>query len=264
METTINGVLQRYTLDGPDGAPVLTLAHALSLDMRSWEPQVAHFRDRYRVLRFDLRGHARVDVDGAPFTVEEIATDVIGLLDFLGIDQTHYVGSSLGGMAGFALALDHPDRLLSLTLVATQGELPQERNHLLRENVAAMANDPRGLESKVDPMLDRLTRDGYREQDPDGYALLRDMATAGTVEGYGRASEACIAMNFDDRLEQIAVPTLAVAGAHDVATTPERMAIYRDRIPGARMEVLPSGAHFPNFDAPDEFNAVLEGFLAGL
>lgn len=264
MEAKINGVTQRYTIDGPEGAPALTLAHALSLDMRSWAPQVAHFKDHYRVLCFDLRGHAKVDVDGKPFSVEDIAEDVIGLLDHLGIERTHYAGSSLGGMAGFALALDHPDRLLSLTLVATQGALPAERNHLLRENVAAMAADPRGLESKVDPMLDRLTRNGYREQDPDGYALLRDMATAGTVEGYSRACEACIAMNFDDRLEQIAVPTLVVAGAHDVATTPERMKMYRDRIPGARMAVLPSGAHFPNFDAPDEFNAALDEFLSGL
>jgi pimeloyl-ACP methyl ester carboxylesterase len=90
------------------------------------------------------------------------------------------------------------------------------------------------------------------------------MAVCGTVEGYARACAAIAAMNYDDRLSDIAAPTLVVAGALDVSTTPERMAIYRDQIPGARMEIIANAAHFPNFDEPDAFNAVLEGFLAGL
>ncbi|NKB58067.1 MAG: alpha/beta fold hydrolase [Alphaproteobacteria bacterium] len=264
MQQDINGVTLTYSLDGPADAPVLTLAHALSLDMRSWAPQIAFFRNRYRVLCFNLRGHAQTDVDGAPFSIEDLAGDVIGLLDHLNIDRTHFAGSSLGGMAGFALALDHPDRLASLTLLATQGVLPKERAQIQRENIAKMHADERGLALQVDAMLERLNRDGYRTDAPEGYAQLRDMATGGTVEGYERACVAIAAMNYDDRLGDIAAPTLVAAGSKDASTTPERMAIYGSDIPNARMSIIEGAAHFPNFDSPDAFNAVLDEFLTNL
>ena len=87
MEKLINGVNQRFEIDGPDGAPVITFAHALSLDLRSWNPQAAYFRDRYRVLRYDLRGHSHIDEGGGPFSIEDMADDVVGLLDHLDISS---------------------------------------------------------------------------------------------------------------------------------------------------------------------------------
>jgi 3-oxoadipate enol-lactonase len=264
VQKEINGITLRYTVDGPAGAPSLTFAHALSLDMRSWAAQVAHFQDRFQVVLLDLRGHAKTDLNGAPFSIEDLADDVVGLLDHLSIERTHFVGSSLGGMAGFALALDHPYRLASLTLLATQGVLPRERAAIQRENIAKMHADERGLALQVDAMLERLNRDGYRTADPEGYALLRDMATSSTVEGYERACIAIAAMNYDDRLGDIATPTLVVAGSIDASTTPERMAVYSTDIPNAQMSVIPGAAHFPNFDSPDAFNKVLDEFLSGL
>ena len=264
MEQRINGITQRFTLDGPDGASVITFAHALSLDMRSWDPQVAFFKDRYRVLRFDLRGHSHIDENGDPFSIEDLAADVVGLLDHLGIARTHFVGSSLGAMAGYALALDHADRLDSITFLATQGALPRERVEIQKKNIAQMNASDRGLELQVDTMLERLNRDGYRAADPGGYAKQREMAICGTVEGYARSCAAIAAMNYDDKLEQITTPTLVVAGAVDKSTTPARMAMYGEQIAGARMEIIENAAHFPNVDEPDAFNAVLDGFLSKL
>ena len=264
MEHRINGIDQRFAFDGPDDAPVIAFAHALSLDMRSWDPQVDHFRDRYRVLRHDLRGHSHIDEDGAPFSIEDLADDVVGLLDHLGVARTHFVGSSLGGMVGFALALDHADRLDSVTFLATQGVLPAERAEIQKKNIALMNADPRGLELQVDAMLERLNRSGYREADPQGYVRQREMAVCGTVEGYARCCAAIAAMNYDGKLERITVPTLVVAGSLDKSTSPERMAMYGERIPDARMEIIENAAHFPNIDEPDAFNAVLDAFLSGL
>lgn len=264
MEQLINGVTQRFTLDGPDGAPVITFAHALSLDLRSWDPQVAFFKDRYRVLRYDLRGHSHIDEGGGPFSIEDMAGDVVGLLDHLDIARTHFVGSSLGGMVGYALALDHPDRLDSVTFLATQGTLPTERAEIQKKNIAAMNASERGLELQVDAMLERLNRDGYRTDNPEGYAKQREMAVCGTVDGYARCCAAIAAMSYDDKLERIATPTLVVAGSVDKSTPPERMAMYGDRIAGAHMEIIENAAHFPNVDEPDAFNAVLDGILSGL
>ena len=95
---TINGVPLHFTLDGRDAAPMITFAHALFLDLRSFDPQVTAFRDTYRILRLDIRRHGRTDPDGAPFSQEDIADDVVGLLDCIGCGQTHFVGSSLGAM----------------------------------------------------------------------------------------------------------------------------------------------------------------------
>ncbi len=261
MEKLINGVNQRFEIDGPDGAPVITFAHALSLDLRSWNPQAAYFRDRYRVLRYDLRGHSHIDEGGGPFSIEDMADDVVGLLDHLDIARTHFVGSSLGGMVGYALALDHADRLDSVTFAATQGVLPAERAEIQKKNIAAMNDSERGLELQVDAMLERLNRDGYRTADPEGYAKQREMAVCGTVDGYARCCAAISAMSYDDKLERIATPTLVVAGSVDKSTSPERMAMYGERIAGARMEIIENAAHFPNVDEPDAFNAVLDGFL---
>jgi pimeloyl-ACP methyl ester carboxylesterase len=185
------------------------------------------------------------------------------LLDHLGIARTHFVGSSLGGMVGYALALDHADRLDSVTFAATQGVLPTERAEIQKKNIAAMNASERGLELQVDAMLERLNRDGYRTENPDGYAKQREMAVCGTVDGYARCCAAIAAMSYDDKLERIATPTLVVAGSVDKSTSPERMAMYGDRIAGARMKIIENAAHFPNVDEPDAFNAILDGFLSG-
>lgn len=263
MEQLIDSVTQRFTLDGPDNAPVITFAHALSLDMRSWDPQVAFFKDRYRVLRHDLRGHSHIDEGGGPFSIEDMAGDVVGLLDHLDIACTHFVGSSLGGMVGYALASDHPKRLDSVTFLATQGTLPTNRAEIQRKNIALMNASECGLELQVDAMLERLNREGYRAADPVGYAEQREMAICGTVDGYARCCAAIAAMSYDDKLDRIATPTLIVAGSVDKSTPPARMAMYGEQIVGERMEIVENAGHFPNVDEPDAFNAVLDDFLSG-
>ncbi len=259
---TINGYSLPYVLEGPDDAPVLTFAHALSLNLRSWAPQIDAFKDRYRVLCYDIRGHAGTDPDGPPVSMEDLAGDVVALLDHLDIARTHFIGSSLGGMVGFPLALDHAGRLNSLTLLATQGVLPEERAQAQRKNIAAMRADPDGAAARADVTLTRLLREGFERDNPENYAALRDMVVENIAEGYERGCEAIIAMNYDDRLGEIGVPTLVVAGAKDVSTTPERMAVYRDEIAGARFRLVEGAGHFPNFEEPKAFNAILGDFLS--
>ena len=122
---TVNGIDHNYRLEGPEGAPVLTLAHAQGFTLESWAAQIAHFSDRCRVFAPDLRGHGGTAVAGTPYRIEDLALDIVALLDALRIERMHYAGASLGGMAGFALALDHAERLRSVSFVTTQGILPQ-------------------------------------------------------------------------------------------------------------------------------------------
>lgn len=265
---TINGVPINFTLDGPTGAPLITFAHALSLNLRSFDNQIDAFKDQYQVLRLDLRGHGKTDRDGGSFSMEDLADDVVGLWDHIGVEKSHFVGSSLGAMVGLALAFDHADRLSSLTFMASQGALPPERIGASRANIAAMrASDATAqttMANEADALMDRLLFDHDESTNPARFTLLRQILGDTTLFGQARAYEAILAMNYDNRLDEIYTPTLVLAGAQDNSTTPERMQMYKDGITGAQMELLQDAGHFPNLEQPNAFNATLKTFLNGL
>jgi 3-oxoadipate enol-lactonase len=256
---SLNGAIHNYRMEGAETAPVLTLAHAQGFTHASWSAQIAHFSDRYRVLAPDLRGHGETDMAGKPYQIQDIALDIVAMLDALDIERTHYVGASLGGMAGFALALDHADRLRSVSFVTTQGILPLVSINGQRAATAVMRKD--GAEARVDAVLERYLRKGYREDQPISYAELRRQFTSNPVEGYAEAGDAIFAMNFDERIVDINLPVMVIAGSDDIATTPDRMTLYRDGIPGAGMEIIPNAGHMPYIEESNAFNNVLAGFI---
>ena len=217
------------------------------------------------MLRLDLRGHGKTDVNGAPFSIEDLANDIAALLDYLNVRQTHFVGSSLGAMAGFAMAFNHAQRLSSLTFMASQGALPPERIKTARGAIEAMrASDATskttlGIECEV--MLERLLGDITEADNPKTFTLLREILHNTTLYGQARAYDAILDMNYDHRLAEIVVPTLILAGAQDASTPPERMKMYQDGISGAQMEILEGAGHFPNLEKPIAFNDALRRFL---
>jgi len=259
---TVNGISHNYCLEGPADAPVLTLAHAQGFTLDSWAAQIAHFSDSYRVFAPDLRGHGGTAMAGKPYRIEDLALDIVALLDALDIETTHYAGASLGGMAAFALAMDHADRLRSVSFVTTQGILPQASIDGQRAATEVMRRE--GIEARVDATLERYLRKGYREDRPDSYAVLRRQFTANPLEGYAEAGAAIFAMDFDGRIGAIDLPVMVIAGEHDIATTPERMTLYRDGIPGAKMDIVPNAGHMPYVEEAEAFNAVLAEFLDSL
>ncbi len=261
-QITLNGISHHYRLEGPEDAPVLTLAHAQGFTLDSWAAQIDHFSDRYRVLALDLRGHGGTELAGKAYRIEDLALDVLALLDALGIKRTHYAGASLGGMAGFALALDHGERLRSVTFVTTQGILPQASMDGQKAATAVMRKD--GAEARADAVLERYLRKGYREQQPESYAEVRRQFTTNPVEGYAEAGDAIFAMNFDPRIGEIDLPTMIIAGSDDIATTPERMTLYSKGIPGAKMDVIPNAGHMPYVEEATAFNKSLATFLDAL
>jgi 3-oxoadipate enol-lactonase len=261
----INGVSLNYTLDGPPNAPVITFAHALSLNLRSWDLQIAAFTDRYRVLCIDMRGHGGTDRNGGAFSIEDLADDVAGLLDHLSVAKTHFVGSSLGAMVGFAMAFNHPNKLASLMFMASQGALPDAGVTSARERIAAMRASDATAETTMAAQADATIERLMHNPADDGHAarvqLMRHILGDTTLFGQARAYEAILDMNYDNRLGEIHTPTLIVAGAQDSSTPPSRMQMYADGIAGARMEIIEAAGHFPNVDQPGAFNALLNNFI---
>ena len=233
----INGIPLHVAFDGPKDAPALIFAHALSLNLRSFELQATHFRHHYRVIRLDLRGHGKTG--GGSFSMSDLAGDIVGLLEHLGIQRTHFVGSSLGAMIGMTLALEHRERLTSLTFIASQGALPPERIAAVRKNLDAMrasgAKPETTLTDQTEAMLARLLGEIEETEAPETFALLRLILSETTLFGQARAYEAIIEMNYDGRLAEITTPTLIIAGSEDASTPPARMQMYAEGIAGARI-----------------------------
>jgi 3-oxoadipate enol-lactonase len=124
MKIAVNGTHINYVIDGPEGAPWVTMSNSLATTHRMWDPQMAAFTKQYRVLRYDKRGHGESDVAPGPYSFEILADDVLALLDALSISRTHFVGLSMGGMTGMTMALKKPAALRSLVLCDTTSRDP--------------------------------------------------------------------------------------------------------------------------------------------
>ena len=119
MKIRVNDIDVNYVLEGPTGAPVITLSHSLATDLSMWDPQAKALATRFRVLRYDTRGHGGTDAPAGAYSLTQLADDARGLLKALGIARTHWVGLSMGGMIGQTLALSTPEILQSVSLCDT-------------------------------------------------------------------------------------------------------------------------------------------------
>ena len=256
---SVNGTRIAYTWDGPEDAPVVTMSHSLSANHSMWDPQMPALTDAYRVLRFDTRGHGASDAPGGDYTLDQLADDVIGLWDELGIESTHYCGLSMGGMIGQTLGLKAQDRLRTLVLCDTASGYPAEAKAQWGDRIkAARAN---GMAASIDATIERWFSPGFIESDPETIDRVRAMIAATPVDGYCGCGAAIAQLALTDRLGEIRVPTLVIVGEEDPGTPVSMSETIRDGIPGAELVVLPVARHLSNMEDVEGFNAALRSFL---
>src|SRR5919108_1992078 len=188
MNVTVNGLNVHYTLEGPAAAPVVTLSHSLATDLSMWDPQMPALTARYRVLRYDTRGHGGTDAPAGPYTLETLAEDARGLLQALGIARTHFVGLSMGGMIGQLLALHYPQMLHSVVLCDTMSRVPTEAKPLWDERIHTA--ETRGMEPLVQPTLERWFTAPFRERRKDVMDKVAAMIRTTPVAGYAGCCQA--------------------------------------------------------------------------
>lgn len=246
-----------YELSGPENAPVVLFANSLGADLSMWEPQLPALSGRFRVLRFDMRGHGASSVPPGPYRLEELALDAVALLDALGIARVHFCGLSLGGAVGQWLGIHRPERLLSLTLCATACSFGPRANW--EERIAAVERG--GVEAIADAVLARWFTQAFFERHPGEVARFRAMLCATSAQGYAAAAAAVRDTDLCAAVHRIAVPTLLIAGKADPATPPARLEELRAQIPRAELVVL-EAAHILNVEAAEAFNRALMAFLA--
>ena len=245
-----------YDLAGPLGAPALVFSNSLGATLSMWDPQRPVFEKQFRVLRYDTRGHGQSSVTRGPYTIDQLARDVIGLLDELKLDRVRFCGLSMGGQTGMWLALNAPDRFHKLVLCNTAAKIgtPEMWNTRI-EGVRKG-----GMKSISSAVMERWFSADYRTKSPDVVASTKLMLEGANPDGYVRN---CAAIRDFDARESIAaihVPTLVIAGTHDAATTPADGRYLADRIAGARYVEL-NAAHLSNIESRDRFNTELSAFL---
>ena len=253
-----NGVNLHYEIVGPAGAPVVVFAHSIGATMAMWDAQVAALSGRYRCLRYDTRGHGGSEVVATPATADDLADDLAGLLDALGIARAHVVGLSLGGMTGQAFALRHPQRLDRLALVATSAQMDEAA---WRQRIETVTRE--GYEPFIDGiMVPRWFTPGFAAAHPEVVAGFRSRMMANDPRGYAACAHVIATLDLLPRISGITAPTMIIVGAEDPATPVAMSEAIRSRIPHAEMVVIPGAAHIVAVEAAERVTEHLSAFLS--
>jgi 3-oxoadipate enol-lactonase/4-carboxymuconolactone decarboxylase len=252
-----NGVALRYELTGPEHGPVVAFSNSIGSTLEMWAAQVRALSGRYRCLTYDTRGHGRSPVVGREATIDDLADDLAGLLEALGIEKAHVVGLSLGGMTAQAFGVRHPGRTKSLVLMATAAQLGTPESW--QERAATVR--AKGMTAIADAVLARWFTPAFASDQADVVASWRERFAAIAPEGYSACCAAIRDMDLREAIRAIAAPTLIIAGADDPSTPPPVMEDIRARIPDAELVVLPRAAHLLAVERADVVNAHLMAFL---
>jgi 3-oxoadipate enol-lactonase len=259
MNIEANGITMRYTLEGPAGAPVVTLSHSLATHVGMWDataPALAAFR----VLRYDTRGHGGTDAPAGPYSLDVLAADALALLGALGIQRTHWVGLSMGGMIGQTIALKARGTLLSLCLCDTTSRVPPEARGTWAERIATA--EGQGMEPLVEPTIARWFTPDFVRTQPEVVDRVRAMIRETPPRGYVGCCHAIARLDLTDRLGEIGMPTLVVVGEEDQGTPVSAARTIHEHVRGSELVVLKSASHLSNIEQPDAFNRAVQHFVA--
>jgi 3-oxoadipate enol-lactonase len=231
------------------------LIHALGLDRRMWEPVMAQLAQGRRVFAYDIRNHGAAAGAPIPFTMRDTAVDMVGVLDALGLDRAHVVGLSYGGGIAQTAAVEHPERFESLALLATTDH-PFEAFE-----ARARAAETDGVDAMLAPSLTRWFTADALAVDGEGVRYARERVLRADPADFAASWRAFEGLDVQDRLADLSVPVLVLAGELDASTTPEIMAAIAQRIPGSAYEELPGTPHMQTLEQPDLVAAALDRFL---
>ena len=255
MKAKVNGTELYYELHGKEGAPWLIFSHSLACTVRMWDPQIAAFKDRYRILAYDMRGHGQSAAPAGPYTLDMLADDVLALIRELKIDRACYVGLSIGGMIGQHLALKEPKRFEKMVLADTGHTQTPETIKQWEERIRIA--QAQGMKPLVAGTMERWFTPAFRDR-PQAQRIA-ELIAATPVAGYVGCGQAIMKLNTTARLKEIRLPVLAIAGEADPSAPGTKY--LGENIPGAKLVMLQQAGHIANVEQAEKFNQALRDFL---
>lgn len=243
--------------------PLVVLSHALGCDLTMWDGVCAALEDRYTVLRYDHRGHGRSPATSGAFTVDDLARDAADLIEAQGSGPVHFVGLSMGGMAGQALAASRPDLLRSLTIANSASHYEAPARALWQARIETVRSQ--GMAAVAEGAMQRWFTPEFRADAVGGsrVAALRAVLEATAPQPYAEACAAVAGIDLDAGNARITCPTLVIAGTRDEATPPALSEVITATIRGARLRGL-DAAHLSAVEQPEAFARLLVEFWATL
>jgi 3-oxoadipate enol-lactonase len=255
-----NGGRIHYRLDvssdASAGTPYVVLSSSLGANLSMWDLQVAPLLRHFRVLRYDTRGHGLSSVTPGPYTNEQLASDVVRLLDSLQIERAHFCGLSMGGMAGMRLGVMAPERIEKLVLCSTGAKIGSAESWKTRIDTVL----GHGMTAVTDTILGRWFTPAFVAGNSSVIEPIRRMLLECSPEGYAACSASIRDTDERESVGGIRARTLVISGRHDPATPPVDGRFLADKIPGASYVEL-EGSHLSNVECAHEFNEVLLDFL---
>jgi len=246
-----------YSLEGLEGAPVIAFTGSLGTDLTFWQPQSRRLGQRFRTLRYEIRGHVRSSVPPGPYSMADLGADLVALLDRLGIERVLLCGLSIGGMISMWVAAHAPERVDRLVVCCTSAQLRPAESWLER---AALVR-AEGVQAVADAVLDRWFSPAFTAAHPELIGRMRATLIATPREGYAGCCEAIAAMDLTPVLPSISAPTLVVSAAEDPSIPPEHGRRIAELIPGARFELVQDARHIANVEQADLITSLIREFL---
>ena len=261
IRVSVNGLHLNARVDGTEGAPWMVCSNSLTTNLSLWDAQVAAFGSRFRFLRYDQRGHGGSDAPAGDFSMDDLASDLLALLDCFKVDKAVLVGVSMGSVTAARCAARAPSRCLGL--VGCDGlwrsapgtaAMWEERFALVREG---------GMEAIAEPTVWRWCQPDFFTKRPDEVTRLKAMIVATTPEGYFCSGKALQNYDFSADYPALSAPTLFLAGAQD-GDVPRVMREMAKATPGSSIQIIDNCGHLPNIEQPEIFFRALDGFVRGL
>lgn len=251
-----DGCRLSYRVDGNPDADPLLFSNSLGTTHALWQPQLDALSARFRVIRYDTRGHGASDAPAGEYTIDALGLDALAILDAAGARTAHICGLSLGGLTAMWLGVHAPDRVASLVLSNTAARIGnaviwQERIDLVRTS---------GVASLADAAMGRWFTNSFRDAHPDVVARYHLMLASCPAEGYASCCAAIRDADLRAEIGDVAAPTLVITSTHDPVTPPADAEAIRARIEGARVSLL-DAAHLANVEQPGAFNDSVIAFI---
>ncbi len=260
MFVQANGINMHYTVDGPEGAPWVTFITGIANDTTLFAGQARALGDKYRVLRYDLRGQGKSEATPGAYSIASLAADLVALWDALGIQRSHLVALGLGGPVAMRVAIDHPARIIALLPTCCRARMVPDFAAMWQRLIDTVTAE--GVEAIVEQTAQRWFSEDFKAAHPGKLDEVRAMIRATSKEGYLGNVAAFVGLDIEDEIGRITAPTLFMGGAEDKVGGPEAlMRTLAAKVPGASYTPVPQAAHIANLQNEAGYNGILRAFL---
>jgi 3-oxoadipate enol-lactonase len=258
MEIAANGSTFNCRIDGEQG-PWVLLSHGLATDLSMWDELTGALKDRYRVVRYDARGHGASAAPSGDYSLDQLVDDAAGILDALDIKQTLFAGLSMGGMVGLGLMIRHPQKIKGAVIADSRHTTTPDFTKAWLDRITAVRNG--GIEGVVASTVSRWSSEGLAARNPAVVARMEAMVRGTSVNGYCGCAAALARLNYGPRLGEITAPVLVMCGDEDHGAPPENSRQMAAMIKGARFVEIKQAGHIANIEQPKMFNEAVGDFF---